>query len=158
MSRGFQGEHLITPEEAETWLADSMVTSATYHRTTRAAAQDIFDHGVDPERSVRGAYGQGFYTSNDPEAFPGDAIVTVAIKLRHPLIGSVEEIERVIDALSDRLRPQAHGRITREVARAVRLELVDLGYDGIVIADAGGDGVDYVVALARETVKVVIQP
>lgn len=39
----------------------------------------------------------------------------------------------------------------------MRLELLSLGYDGIVIRDGGGDGVDYVIALDAATVKVVVE-
>ena len=38
----------------------------------------------------------------------------------------------------------------------MRLELLRLGYDGIVIHDGGGDGIDYAVAIDEATVKVVV--
>jgi hypothetical protein len=81
--------------------------------------------------------------------------LTVAIKTRRPLIGSMAEIESIIDEMGRRLRPRAMGRMDRDVAAAVRWELIELGYDGLVIFDAGGDGIDYVVAFLQETVKVV---
>ena len=48
------------------------------------------------------------------------------------------------------------GRITPTIAAAIRLELMRLGYDGIVVVDGGGDGVDYVIALVSEAVRVVV--
>jgi hypothetical protein len=33
---------------------------------------------------------------------------------------------------------------------------VHLGYDGIVVRDAGGDGIDYVIAVEADAVKVVV--
>ena len=44
----------------------------------------------------------------------------------------------------------------REVAAQIRLHLLELGYDGIVVWDGGGDGIDYVVAIVDGSVKVVI--
>ena len=78
-----------------------------------------------------------------------------ALRTRHPLIGSLAEIEPIIDEMGRRLRPRAMGRMNRDVAATVRRELILLGYDGLVIHHAGGDGIDYVVAILRETVKVV---
>lgn len=148
--------HLLRRGAVDAWLVDSVIKSPTYHRTSPAAAHDILEHGADPERSAIGAFGQGFYTSTQPDSFHGTAEVEVAVRTRDPMIGHIDDLEPAIDDLGRRLRPEARGRMTRDVAAAIRQELLDLGYDGIVIQDAGGDGVDYVVALLDETVKVVI--
>lgn len=147
--------HLILASEVPGWLVDSVNKAVTYHRTTRAAAQDILEHGVDVARSRIGSYGQGFYTATDPGAFPGDATLAVAIRTRHPLVGELEEIADQIDAIARVVTGSP--RITPAVSAAIRRELVRVGYDGIVVRDAGGDGIDYVVALDSRTVK-VIQP
>ena len=127
--------HIITPEEVDAWLADSVNQQVTYHRTTRLAAQDILDHGVDVSRSRIGAYGQGFYTATDPEAFPGDTLVGVAIRTRRPLVGDEPDIADESDELGRRFAPGGH--ITPAVAASIRQELLRLGYDAIT-----GAGVD----------------
>jgi hypothetical protein len=68
----------------------------------------------------------------------------------------IEDVESAIDDLGYRLRPEDRGRMTIAAAVMVRDELLRMGYDALVIRDAGGDGVDVVVALRREIVKVVI--
>ena len=81
----------------------------------------------------------------------------MAVRLRRPLIGHADDIGDVVDALAARLR-LADPRITSDLAVRIRRELVALGYDGIVAYDAGGDGVDYVVALVDGVARVVIDP
>ncbi len=103
-----------------------------------------------------GAFGQGFYTSTVPDPFHGPSELTVAIRTRNPLVGQFEDVESAIDDLGYRLRPEDRGRMTIAAATLVRNELLRMGYDALVIRDAGGDGVDVVVALRREIVKVVI--
>lgn len=149
-------EHIITPDEVDAWLADSVVKVVTYHRTTDEAATDIIEYGVDLERSRTGAYGQGFYTATSPEAFRGPAQVALAVKTRRPLIGTVEDVGGVVDDIVKSLRPRETG-MTRIAAEVTRMELLRLGYDGIIVWDAGGDGIDYIVAIDSESVKVVLR-
>jgi hypothetical protein len=147
--------HQIDRNQVADWLADSIVTRVTYHATSFEAASHILEHGVDIERSRSGAYGEGFYTATEPDPFFGPAILEVAIRLQHALAGSANDVEVVIDAIARRSRPRDYG-LTLYGSRAVRRELLDLGYDGIVIYDGGGDGVDYVIALDEATVKIVV--
>ena len=72
-----------------------------------------------------------------------------------PLLKAREALERQIDDLVESLSPRDR-RITPEVAARVRSELISLGYDAIVVRDAGGPGIDYVIALQADTVKVVV--
>ena len=60
----------------------------------------------------------------------------------------------MIDDLARMVSPrdEDHGR-SRGPDSAASLEL---GYDGIVVWDGGGDGIDYVVAIVDGSVKVVI--
>jgi hypothetical protein len=156
-SRPPLASHLISPAQIPDWLADSAIKRVTYHRTSALAADSIVKHGVDIERSERGAYGQGFYTATRVDDHFGDTVVPVAIRIRQPLIGSIDEVARVVDQLGQALVPRARGMMTRAAAAAVRRELVRLGYDGLIVFDGGGDGSDYVVALIGEVVKVVVQ-
>jgi hypothetical protein len=149
--------HLIAPGEVNAWLADSAVKSVTYHRTSHQAARDIIAHGIDPSRSFHAAYGQGFYTSTVPDEFFGETQLAIAVRSRNPLAGPAAAVEQIVDDMLWRLRPQARGRMMPDVAMAIRRELLRLGYDGMVIGDAGGDGVDYVVVIAPGTAKVVIE-
>jgi len=148
--------HVIRPDEVAAWLADSVNTQLTYHRTLRADAQDILEHGVDVTRSRIGAYGQGFYTATDPAVFPGEAVVTLAIRARRPLVGDEPDIADQTDALARRFGRT--GRITLAVAAAIRQELLGLGHDAIIVRNAVGEGVDYVIALDSVAVKVVVEP
>lgn len=146
--------HLITPDEVDAWLADSVNKVVTFHRTTRWAAHDIVRSGADITRSHVGSFGQGFYTATRSDAFFGEAEVAVAVRIRRPLLGHLDEIEEQMDDFLARLgAPQR--RMTPDVAAAVRQELLRLGYDGILIQDAGGDGVDFVIALENQQVKAV---
>jgi len=45
--------------------------------------------------------------------------------------------------------------IDAATAARIRQQLVQQGYDAIIVRDGGGDGIDYVVALVASTVKVV---
>jgi hypothetical protein len=146
--------HLISPAEVDGWLADSVVKVVTYHRTSMLAARLIVERGVDVTRSQFGAYGQGFYTGTEPEPFYGPAQIVAAIRLRSPLLGHIDDIASYVDSLVDELDP-LHHRMTPVVARLIRLRLLDAGYDGIVIEDGGGDGIDYVIAMISETVRIV---
>ncbi len=118
----------------------------TYRRTSRAAAAAIIAHDVDLTRSRGGAYGQGFYTATDPDVFYGDTDVSVAVRTMKPLAGELDEIELQLDPRVRRLS-RGTGRLTSEVADTLRHELLDLGYDSILVVDGGGDGIDYVIAL-----------
>jgi hypothetical protein len=154
VDRGPRPPHVIHPDEVDAWLADSVNKRVTYHRTLRADAQDILERGVDIAMSRRGAYGQGFYSATDPKDFPGDATLSVAIRLRRPLVGAIEAIGAEIDAIAHTL-PGPGGGLTPRRAVGVRQELLRRGHDGMIVRDAEGDGVDYVVALLAEAVKVV---
>jgi hypothetical protein len=123
--------------------------------TTAQAAREIREWGVNIERSHGGAYGQGFYTATEADPFFGQVIVIAAIRLIRALIGTVDEIESMVDTLARRARPLDRG-LTPRGSRAVRRELLRLGYDGIVIYDGGGDGIDYIIALDEATVKIVV--
>jgi hypothetical protein len=147
--------HLILPEEVDAWLADSAVKVVTYHRTSVLGARSILAQGVDIARSRIGAYGQGFYTATAPvDEELDDVTLTVAVRLRSPLVGYAEalavRVDEIIVTRYGRLRP-----ITTDVASAVRRVLVGLGYDGLVIRDVEEEGLDYVVAFFGTSVKVV---
>jgi len=45
--------------------------------------------------------------------------------------------------------------MTPRTGRRIRRALLDAGYDGLVIRDGGGDGVDYVIAMAADCVRIV---
>jgi hypothetical protein len=153
---GDRPPHLIAPDEVESWLAGSAVATVTFHRTSVQAAQDIVRRGVDVARSRIGSYGQGFYTATETDPFYGIAELPVAIRLLHPLTGGPDAVAAVVDSIVDQLEPP--GRlITPPVAAAIRRELRALGYDGIVVFDGGGDGIDFVIALDGRSVR-VIQP
>jgi hypothetical protein len=146
--------HLISPEQVADWLAGSSVMGTTFHRTSREAADRIRRLGPDPERSRVGSFGAGFYTAAVAEEEYEPACVVVAIRLLTPLTGSFDEVEQIIDRIAHRLnRPR--GQITLRVAAQIRRELLRLGYDGIIVPDGGGDGVDWVIALTGDAVKVV---
>ena len=145
--------HVIAPAEVDAWLADSVVKTVTYHRTSVLAAHAIVEHGVLITRSMIGSFGQGFYTSTLPDEFYGDAEVMVAVRTRQPLIGDLTSVSDEVDRLARRF--SRAGQITPLVAARIRLALLAAGYDGIVVRDAGGDDVDYVIALEAGTVKVV---
>jgi len=138
------------------WLADSVNKVVTYHRTTREAAADILEHGVDISKSRIGSYGQGFYTATRTDPLFGPAELAVAIRTRRPLVGDVEAVAAQIDALMPRTYHGVPAAITPDTAAAIRLELLSLGYDGIIVLDGGGDETDYIVALDASAVKVVL--
>jgi hypothetical protein len=146
--------HLISPDEVSDWLAGSYVLAVTYHRTHRSAAAIIRSQGVDPTRSPGGSFGAGFYTATVEEEEYGPTTLAVAVRLQNPLVGPFADVEQTIDRIAGRLNPP-RGEITPEVAQEIRVELLDLGYDGIVVLDGGGDGIDWVIALLGESVKVV---
>lgn len=145
--------HIISPDEVPAWLADSVVKTLTYHRTTAAAAREIVEHGVQISRSRIGSYSQGFYTATVADPFYGDTELTVAIRALRPLVGDQATIAAHIDEIGDRL---GSNRITPAIAGSMRRELRRLGYDAVVVSDAGGDGIDYVIALRGDIVKVVL--
>ncbi|MFN8633330.1 MAG: hypothetical protein U0893_05695 [Chloroflexota bacterium] len=146
--------HLISPDAVADWLAGSAVLAVTYHRTSRESAERIRRTGVVPARSRVGTFGAGFYTASVEEEEYGPATLVVAIRLVSPLSGDLDDVEAIIDRIAARLNPP-RGEITEAVAQAIRLELLNLGYDGIIVRDGGGDGVDWVVALTGASVKVV---
>src|SRR5919202_1323840 len=86
--------HIIEPDQVDAWLADSVNRQVTYHRTTREAALDTLEHGVDIGRSRIGAFGQGFYTVavRPTDLQRGEAAVPVVIRLRRPFVGDHEEV------------------------------------------------------------------
>ncbi len=146
--------HLITPEEVDGWLAGSAVRGVTYHRTSVSAAREIVARGVDITRSEIGAYGQGFYTATEPDPIYGSVQVVVAVRSLFPLRGDDTSVGEQVDRIAERLGAPA-GRITAAASRGIRRELLRLGYDGIVVLDGGGDGIDYVIALEPQSVKLV---
>lgn len=146
--------HLISPDQVADWLAGSSVTGTTFHRTSRESADRIVRNGADPERSRVGSFGAGFYTATVEEEEYGPGCVVVAIRLLTPLTGAFEEIEEIVARIARRLNPP-RGQITTEVAAQIRRELLSLGYDGIIVPDGGGDGVDWVIALTGDAVRVV---
>jgi hypothetical protein len=125
-----------------------------YHRTSAEAAARIRRLGVDPERSRVGSFGCGFYTATVEEEEYDPNGVTVAIRLMNPLTGRFADVEEAIDRIAVQLNPPG-GQISPSIAAAIRRELLQLGYDGIIVPDGGGDGVDWVIALTGATVKVV---
>lgn len=148
-------DHIIPPEDVDDWLADSAVKAVTYHRTSVLSASDVIEHGVDLAKSRIGSFGQGFYTATESDEFYGPAEVAVAIRTTQPPIGLADDLGLYIDHLARELRPDQN-RLTPQVAKAIRRELLRLGYDGIVAKDAGGDGIDYVIAIKDGTVRVVV--
>ncbi len=147
--------HLIQRHEVAIWLADSVVKVVTYHNTTPQTAPLIRRYGVNIEASRIGTFGQGFYTTTVPDPFFGDVTVPVAIRLRDPLIGHLDDIAVTMEQLVRRMNP-IDGRLTPPVGRLIRREFLDAGYDGLVVHDAGGDGVDYVISIVNEAVRVVV--
>jgi hypothetical protein len=139
----------------ERWQADSAVRRLTYHRTVEVVARAILRHGIDVQQSRVGTFGQGFYTSTEPDPFYGAGELVVAMRLRHPLEGHAWEIGETVDRVAGRLRP-LDPRVSDEVARAIRRELVSKGNDKLVAHDAGGDGIDFVVASVNGVARVVI--
>lgn len=151
---GDRPPHLIAPDEVADWLVGSANQRVTYHRTSVQAARDIVRRGVDISRSRIGSYGQGFYTATESDPFYGVAELSVAVRLLRPLIGGPDDVATVVDSIADRLGPPG-SRITPPVAAAIRRELRALGYDGIMVIDGGGDGIDFVIALDGRSVRVV---
>lgn len=149
--------HLIRRTDVADWLSDSVVKDVSYHRTTVVAARAVRRLGVQIDASRIGTFGQGIYTATSPDAFFGDGELVMAIRLRNPLLGHADDVGDAVDALAARLRP-ADPRITHDLAVRIRRELVAVGYDGIVASDAGGDGIDYVIALVDGVARVVIDP
>src|SRR4051794_1936927 len=95
--------HVIAREEVDAWLVDSVNKVITFHRTTRWAAQDIIRHGADITRSHIGSFGQGFYTATRSDVFFGEAEVTVAIRVRRPLVGHLDDVDEQMDDFLARL-------------------------------------------------------
>jgi hypothetical protein len=147
--------HLIHRRDVADWLADSIVRDVTLHRTSEQAAADILENGVELAASRIASFGQGFYTSSSPDPLLGPAEVAVAIRTRRPLVGTLDEVAAVIDDIARLVSPR-DPRITPAVAAEIRRHLLELGYDGIVVWDGGGDGVDYVVAIVGGSARVVI--
>ena len=147
--------HIISRDEVDAWLADSAVRVVTYHNTDRRSAAAITRHGPSVERSRIGSYGQGFYTATTPDPFHGEFELAVAARLRRPVIGHITVMDDVMDRLALRLSP-LNPSITPTLARRIRRELLAEGYDGIVVYDGGGDGIDYVIALVDATIRIVV--
>jgi hypothetical protein len=146
--------HVIRPDEVDAWLADSTVRTVTYHRTSAAAARSILERGPSVERSRIGMYGQGFYSSTMPDPFYGEAEVAVAVRLRRAFVGTVEEVDALIDPLVRRFDPR-QGRLSPSVAASIRRALVAAGYDGLVVWDGLGDSNDLVVTLDDRAIRVI---
>ena len=140
--------------EVDAWLAASAVRVLTYHNTDHRSAQHIAAHGVDIARCRVGTYGQGFYTATQPDPFFGEVELTVAVRLVAPLRGNDDYVGQFIDRIAEQ-HAAPGGRLTPEVGRSVRRELLRLGYDGIVVENVDGEGIDYVIALEERAVKVV---
>jgi hypothetical protein len=117
-------------------------------------AERIRRLGVDLERSRVGAFGSGFYTATTEEEEYGPVRLTVAVRLLNPLTGRFADVEEAVDRIAARLNPP-RGQISPAVSAGIRRELLRLGYDGIIVPDGGGDGVDWVIALIGDAVKVV---
>ena len=145
--------HQIRREQVADWLRDSANKRVTYHCTHRRAALSIVETGIDISRSRTGAFGQGFYTSTTPDPFYGEVEVTVAVRLVRPLVGELVELDERMIELARRL---GSDHLTTEIAGAIRGRLVREGYDGIIVGNGGGDGVDLVVALLADRVKVLV--
>jgi len=146
--------HLIAPDEVDAWLADSAVSTVTYHNTDRLSAQAILANSVAIERCRVSSYGQGFYTATQADPFFGEVELVVAIRLVSPLRGEDGFVGPFIDRIAEQ-HGAPGGRLTSSMGRSVRRELLRLGYDGIVVEDADGEDVDYVIALEGHSVKVV---
>jgi hypothetical protein len=110
----------------------------TYHRTDATAATDIIAHGVDVTKTHIGSFGQGFYTATHSDPFYGEVEIPVAVRLLRPRVGHMDDLELELDELVE-----------------IRQRFLAEGYDGIIARDAGGNGVDYVIALEGSAVKVV---
>src|SRR5215210_5498097 len=95
--------HLIAPEDVAAWLADSANGRMTYHNTSPSSAAEIRRSGVRINRSRVGAYGQGFYTSTEPELFFGPVSIRAAVRLHTPLVGHLDDIEDYLDDLMERI-------------------------------------------------------
>src|SRR3954468_6351805 len=124
--------HLVSVDGVAAWLLDSVNGRVTYHNTTPLSAAEIRRRGVNIDRSRLGAFGQGFYSSTEPEPFYGPVAIRVAIRLRHPLVGHLDDVEANLDDLMDRLslgRPE----MTPTMSRRIRRELLNTGYDGLVV-------------------------
>jgi hypothetical protein len=148
--------HLIHPDEVAGWLAGSRVQTVTYHRTDPLSARAILERGVDISRAWIGSYGQGFYTSTVPDPTYGEHELVVAVRLLDPLWGDEWQVGEVLESTLAVLRSPG-GHITPMVGAGIRQELLQLGYDGIVVEDGGGDGEDYVIALNAEAVRIVVE-
>jgi hypothetical protein len=146
--------HLIAPDEVDAWLADSAVRVVTYHNTDRWAADAILRNGVDIDRCRVSTYGQGFYTATQADPFFGEVQLVVAVRLVSPLRGEDGFVGPLVDRMAEQYGAPGV-RLTSSMGRIVRRELLRLGYDGIVVEDATGEGVDYVIALEGHAVKVV---
>jgi hypothetical protein len=81
--------------------------------------------------------------------------VAVALRASRPLMGDINEIGEIVDTAAEQVGSPG-GRVTPTIAAAIRSEFLRLGHDSIVVQDAGGDGIDYVVALQASCVKVII--
>jgi hypothetical protein len=70
------------------------------------------------------------------------------------LVGDLEEIGGLADAVVMAAAGRLMGLTTR-LAAVIRLEFLRQGYDAMIVRDAGGDGIDYVIALDGSIVRVV---
>jgi len=147
--------HQLRRADVSAWLANSVVNEITYHRTSVEAADIIRERGASVEASRIASFGQGIYTATETDPLYGSVEVAVAIRTLHPLAGLLDDVSAVIDDIARIARPR-DARGTPSLAAEIRLTLLDLGYDGIVVWDGGGDGVHYVIAITNDSIKVVI--
>lgn len=147
--------HIISPDEVDDWPAGSAIRVITYHNTDRRSAAAILRDGARVERTRIGSYGQGFYTPTVPDRFHGEFELAVAVRLLSPLAGHVDAMSDFTDRMASRLSP-LNPSITPMLARRIRRELLADGYDGIVVYDGGGDGIDYVIALVDNAIRIIV--
>jgi hypothetical protein len=67
----------------------------------------------------------------------------------------MEEVDELVDLLVRRHDPR-RGELSPRVAAAVRRDLLANGYDGLVVRDGDGDGIDLIIALRDDIVRVVV--
>lgn len=148
--------HQIRRVDVDRWLADAIVKTTTFHRTTPEAVREITERGIRISASRIGSFGQGFYTATRSDEFYGPAEIEVAVRLTAPLVGSLDEVSNHVDRIVHRLHP-SDPRITLPVAVALRRQLMRDGHDGLIVRDAGGDGIDYIIAIKDGIVRVVAE-
>ena len=136
--------HFIHPSEVDTWLADSAIETITFHRTSVDAAERIFREGVRIELgNPEATWGQGFYSSLNPDPGYGEVRISVAMRLTRPWL------------VTDTLRGPEQLELLKEQMGILnaREALLAAGYNGVVAYYSRSDVV--VVAFENEQVKIV---